>query len=315
LLEVLVLLKKFIVWIVIAIAILVYLGTGIYQVGPSEVALIKTFGKYSQTTGPGIHFHLPYPFQTHVIVDVETIRKEEIGFRTVERYGKITYQAVVSESLMLTGDGNIISVEVAVQYRIKDPVKFAFNIINGSNLVRFTTESVLRERIAERNIDDVLTVERDRIAMETAELVQKILDAYDSGILINKVYMQEVAPPDEVVAAFDDVNNAKQDRERFINEANKYANDIVPKAQGQAEQILREAEAYAKQKVLEAEGETQRFLSVLKEYEIAPDITMKRLKIEKLQEVFTGTKNIFVLDNSGTLKLLNVNDLIGGDTK
>ena len=307
--------KKFIVWIILAIVIIVYFGTGVYQVGPSEVALIKTFGKYSQTTGPGIHVHLPYPFQTHVIVDVETIRKEEIGFRTIERYGKIAYQSVQSESLMLTGDGNIISVEVAVQYRIKDPVKFAFNVINGSDLVRFTTESVLRERIAERNIDDVLTVERDRIAMETAELVQKILDRYDSGILINKVYMQEVAPPDEVVEAFDDVNNAKQDRERFINEANKYANDIVPKAQGQAEQILREAEAYAKQKVLEAEGETQRFLSVLKEYEIAPDITMKRLKIEKLQQVFSGTKNIFVLDNSGTLKLLNVNDLIGGDTK
>ena len=307
--------KKIIVWIILAIVIIVYFGTGVYQVGPSEVALIKTFGKYSQTTGPGIHVHLPYPFQTHVIVDVETIRKEEIGFRTIERYGKIAYQSVQSESLMLTGDGNIISVEVAVQYRIKDPVKFAFNVINGSDLVRFTTESVLRERIAERNIDDVLTVERDRIAMETAELVQKILDRYDSGILINKVYMQEVAPPDEVVEAFDDVNNAKQDRERFINEANKYANDIVPKAQGQAEQILREAEAYAKQKVLEAEGETQRFLSVLKEYEIAPDITMKRLKIEKLQQVFSGTKNIFVLDNSGTLKLLNVNDLIGGDTK
>jgi len=309
------LIKKIIVWIILAIVIIVYFGTGVYQVGPSEVALIKTFGKYSQTTGPGIHVHLPYPFQTHVIVDVETIRKEEIGFRTIERYGKIAYQSVQSESLMLTGDGNIISVEVAVQYRIKDPVKFAFNVINGSDLVRFTTESVLRERIAERNIDDVLTVERDRIAMETAELVQKILDRYDSGILINKVYMQEVAPPDEVVEAFDDVNNAKQDRERFINEANKYANDIVPKAQGQAEQILREAEAYAKQKVLEAEGETQRFLSVLKEYEIAPDITMKRLKIEKLQQVFSGTKNIFVLDNSGTLKLLNVNDLIGGDTK
>lgn len=307
--------KKFIVWIILVIVILVYLSTGIYQVGPSEVALIKTFGKYSQTTGPGIHFHLPYSIQTHVIVDIETIRKEEIGFRTIERYGKISYEQVRSESLMLTGDGNIINVEVAVQYKVKDPIKFAFNVINGSDLVRFTTESILRERIAERKIDDVLTIERDKVAMETAELIQEILDQYDSGILINNVYMQEVAPPDEVVQAFDDVNNAKQDRERFINEARKYANDIVPKAQGQAEQILRDAEAYAKQKVLEAEGETQRFLSVLKEYEIAPDITMKRLKIEKLQQVFSGTKNIFVLDNSGTIKLLNMNDLIGGGTK
>ncbi|SHH56531.1 FtsH protease activity modulator HflK [Thermosipho atlanticus] len=307
--------KKLIIWIIFAVIVLIYFSTGIYQVGPSEVALIKTFGKYSHATGPGIHYRLPYPFQTHVIVDVETIRKEEIGFRTIESYGKISYKSIPSESLMLTGDGNIISVEVAVQYRVKDPVKFAFNIINGSNLVRFTTESVLRERIAERNIDDVLTIERDKVAMETAELVQKILDQYDSGILISKVYMQEVAPPDEVVEAFDDVNNAKQDRERFINEANKYANDIIPKAQGQAEQILREAEAYAKQKVLEAEGETQRFLSVLKEYEIAPNITVKRLKIEKLQEVFSGTKNIFVLDNSGTLKLININELIGGGSK
>ncbi|MBO8161723.1 MAG: FtsH protease activity modulator HflK [Thermosipho sp. (in: Bacteria)] len=307
--------KKFIVWIIVAVIVIVFFGTGVYQVGPSEIALIKTFGKYSHSTGPGIHFHLPYPFQSHVIVDVETIRKEEIGFRTIERYGKVAYKSVPEESLMLTGDGNIVSVEVAVQYKVKDPVKFAFNIINGSNLVRFTTESVLRERIAERNIDDVLTVERDKIAMETAELVQKILDEYDSGILISKVYMQEVAPPDEVVQAFDDVNNAKQDRERYINEANKYANDIIPKAQGQAEQILREAEAYAKQKVLEAEGETQRFLSVLKEYELAPDITMQRLKIEKLQKVFSETKNIFVFDSSGTLKFLNINELFGGDTK
>ncbi|APT72034.1 cell division protein FtsH [Thermosipho sp. 1063] len=307
--------KKITVWIVLIVIILIFLGTGVYQVGPSEVALIKTFGKYTHSTGPGMHYHLPYPIQSHVIVDVETIRKEEIGFRTIESRSGVSYRTIPEESLMLTGDGNIISVEVAVQYKIKDPVKFAFNIINGKNIVRFTTESVLRERVAVRNIDDVLTVERDKIAIETAEEVQKILDEYESGILINKVYLQEVAPPDQVVEAFDDVNNAKQDKERFINEANRYANDIVPKAEGEAEQILRKAEAYAKEKILEAEGETNRFLSVLKEYEIAPDITMKRLLIEKLEEVFSNTKNVFVLDDSGALKLLDVNELIGGGTK
>ncbi|ANQ53586.1 FtsH protease activity modulator HflK [Thermosipho sp. 1070] len=307
--------KKITVWIVLIVIILIFLGTGVYQVGPSEVALIKTFGKYTHSTGPGMHYHLPYPIQSHVIVDVETIRKEEIGFRTIELRSGVSYRTIPEESLMLTGDGNIISVEVAVQYKIKDPVKFAFNIINGKNIVRFTTESVLRERVAVRNIDDVLTVERDKIAIETAEEVQKILDEYESGILINKVYLQEVAPPDQVVEAFDDVNNAKQDKERFINEANRYANDIVPKAEGEAEQILRKAEAYAKEKILEAEGETNRFLSVLKEYEIAPDITMKRLLIEKLEEVFSNTKNVFVLDDSGALKLLDVNELIGGGTK
>ncbi|ONN27417.1 cell division protein FtsH [Thermosipho affectus] len=307
--------KKITVWIVLIVIILIFLGTGVYQVGPSEVALIKTFGKYTHSTGPGMHYHLPYPIQSHVIVDVETIRKEEIGFRTIESRSGVSYRTIPEESLMLTGDGNIISVEVAVQYKIKDPVKFAFNIINGKNIVRFTTESVLRERVAVRNIDDVLTVERDKIAIETAEEVQKILDEYEAGILINKVYLQEVAPPDQVVEAFDDVNNAKQDKERFINEANRYANDIVPKAEGEAEQILRKAEAYAKEKILEAEGETNRFLSVLKEYEIAPDITMKRLLIEKLEEVFSNTKNVFVLDDSGALKLLDVNELIGGGTK
>ncbi|OOC44144.1 FtsH protease activity modulator HflK [Thermosipho sp. 1074] len=307
--------KKITVWIVLIVIILIFLGTGVYQVGPSEVALIKTFGKYTHSTGPGMHYHLPYPIQSHVIVDVETIRKEEIGFRTIESRSGVSYRTIPEESLMLTGDGNIISVEVAVQYKIKDPVKFAFNIINGKNIVRFTTESVLRERVAVRNIDDVLTVERDKIAIETAEEVQKILDEYESGILINKVYLQEVAPPNQVVEAFDDVNNAKQDKERFINEANRYANDIVPKAEGEAEQILRKAEAYAKEKILEAEGETNRFLSVLKEYEIAPDITMKRLLIEKLEEVFSNTKNVFVLDDSGALKLLDVNELIGGGTK
>nr|WP_228288191.1 FtsH protease activity modulator HflK [Thermosipho ferrireducens] len=307
--------RKFIVLIVIAIIVVIFLSTGVYQVGPSEVALIKTFGKYSYTTGPGIHFHLPYPIQSRVIVDIQSVRKEEIGFRTVTTYGKVTYRSVPSEALMLTGDGNIISVEAAVQYKVKDPVKFAFNIISGKDIVRFTAESVLRERVAVRKIDDVLTIERDKIAQETAQVLQEILDSYDAGISITNVYLQEVAPPDDVVAAFDDVNNAKQDKERFVNEALKYANDIVPKAEGQAEQILREAEAYAKQKVLEAEGETRRFLSVLKEYRLAPEITKTRLKIEKIQEVLSDIKKVFILDKSGTLKLIDLNQFIGGGSQ
>lgn len=309
--------RKYVIFIVLAI-IVIYFLTGIFQVGPSEVALVKTFGKYSYMAQPGIHYRLPYPFQSHVKVDVATVRKIEIGFRSIIKGSNIDYVSVPKEALMITGDGNIVSVEAVIQYRVKDPVALTFNVTNIENLVRFTTESALREKIAMKSIDDVLTVGRDIVAMETAKQVQKILDSYSSGIKVENVYLQEVAPPEAVLAAFDDVNNAKQDRERYINEAKKYANDIVPKAEGKAQMILKEAEAYANEIYLKALGEAKRFERILEEYRKAPDITKKRLLLDAMQIALANSKNrILILDKS-TLKFLNINELFsvqGGGQK
>jgi len=302
------------IWItIVVIAILVYLGTGVYQVGPSEVALVKTFGKYTYTAGPGIHLHLPYPFQSHVKVDVESLRKIDIGFRTLtDRYGNVRYESVPSEALMITGDGNIVSVEAVIQYKVKDPVAFAFNIINDESLVRFTTESVLRENVAMVPIDEVLTVGRDKIAMETARRVQKILDEYKAGIKVENVLLQEVTPPEEVLAAFDDVNNAKQDKEKLINEARRYANDVVPKAKGQAQKIIKEAEGYASEIYLRAQGDAKRFLKVLEEYGKAPEVMKKRLLYDALEKILSSSTVLINLD-SGVIKILDLQKILRGE--
>lgn len=298
--------------LVSVVLVFVYFMTGIYQVDPSQVALVKTFGKYSHTTGPGIHFHAPYPFQTHVIVDVQTIRKQEIGFRTI-RPGQ--YTAKKEEALILTGDGNIVSVEAVVQFRVNDPVKFVFRVERPEELVKFTTESALRERIAKRTVDEILTAERDRVAYEVQQMVQQLLDEYDVGITVLNVLLQEVVPPQPVIAAFDDVNNAKQDKERYINEALKYANNLIPSVEGEAKKIVLEAEAYAQQKILQAVGETQRFLSIMKEYKSAPKITETRLRIETLEEVLPKAKRIILLDESQKITFFNLDSLLGGGAK
>lgn len=303
---------KAIILIVAIVIVLIYFSTGIYQVDPSQVALVKTFGKYSHTTGPGIHIHAPYPFQTHVIVDVQTIRKQEIGFRTV-RPGQ--YVQKKEEALILTGDGNIVSVEAVVQFRVNDPVKFVFNVENAEELVKFTTESALREMIARRTVDEILTAERDKVSYEVHQITQQLLNEYDIGVTVINVLLQEVVPPQSVIAAFDDVNNAKQDKERYINEALKYANNLIPSVEGEARKIVLEAEAYAQQKVLQATGETQRFLSILKEYKTAPKVTETRLKIKTLEEVLPRARRIILLDGSQNITLLNLDKLIGGDGK
>lgn len=306
---------KAIVSIIILILIGIYLSTGVYQVGSSEVALVKTFGKYQSTQGPGIHIHAPVPFQSHVIVDIRGIKKVEIGFRTTKTNPNTSYTSYNDESNMITGDENILNIEAVVQYRIGEPEKKAFNIINDYDLVKFTTESILRERVALSNIDEVLTTSRDRIAMETAQKVQETLDSYDTGILIENVYLQDVTPPEPVVAAFDDVNNAKQDKEKIINEANRYFNDIIPKAEGEAEQILRQAEGYAFEQVANAEGETQRFLAILEEYKNSKDVTKKRLIFDAINEMLKNSKIKIISEDENTLKLLNLDQILGGDSK
>lgn len=273
-----------IIILVIIIAVGAYLLTGVYQVGPSEVALVKTFGAYSSTTGPGIHLHLPYPFQSHVIVDVRTINKIEIGFRTTSSGRTTSYVFVEEEAEMITGDQNIISIEAIVQYRVSDPVDYAFNVIQGDDLVKLTSESVLREMVALLELEKVLTTERDKVAMETARRIQEIMNDYEAGIQIENVYLQDVTPPDPVVPAFDDVNNARQDQQTSINEAQRYANDVIPRAEGEAVKILNDAQAYAYEQISKATGEAERFRIMLEEYRKSEEITKNRLILDSIQK-------------------------------
>ncbi|MDK2906980.1 MAG: modulator of FtsH protease HflK [Petrotoga sp.] len=304
-----------IIIIAVIIAIGVYLLTGVYQVGPSEVALVKTFGEYKSTAGPGLHVHLPYPVQSHVIVDVRTINKVELGFRTTSTGRTPTYSSYTDEAEMITGDQNIISIEAVVQYRVNDPVAYAFNVIQGYDLVKSTSESVLRERVALSELENVLTTERDQIAMETAERVQSILDSYNSGILIQNVYLQAVTPPEPVVPAFDDVNNARQDQQTSINEAQRYGNDIIPRAEGEAQRILNDAQAYAYEQVAKATGEAERFKALLEEYQNSEDITRKRLILDSVQQMIKNSKIQVVSEKGDTLNFLDLSEFIGGDAQ
>jgi len=304
-----------IIIIAVVIAIAVYLLTGVYQVGPSEVALVKTFGEYKSTAGPGIHVRLPYPFQSHVIVDVRTINKIEIGFRTTNAGRTPTYRTLSDEAEMITGDQNIISIEAVVQYRVNDPVAYAFNVIQGYDLVKSTSESVLRERVALSQLETLLTTERDRVAMDAAERVQSILDSYNSGILIQNIYLQAVTPPDPVVPAFDDVNNARQDQQTSINEAQRYSNDIIPRAQGEAQRILNDAQAYAYEQIAQATGEAERFKALLEEYQSSEDITRKRIILDSVQQMIKNSKIQVVSQEGDTLNFLNLSEIIGGDVQ
>lgn len=302
-----------IIILIFIIALGAYLLTGVYQVGPSEVALVKTFGAYSSTTGPGIHLHLPYPFQSHVIVDVRTINKIEIGFRTTSS-GRITsYVFVEEEAEMITGDQNIISIEAIVQYRVSDPVDYAFNVIQGDDLVKLTSESVLREMVALLELEKVLTTERDKVAMETARRIQEIMNDYEAGIQIENVYLQDVTPPDPVVPAFDDVNNARQDQQTSINEAQRYANDVIPRAEGEAVKILNDAQAYAYEQISKATGEAERFRIMLEEYRKSEEITKNRLILDSIQKMLENSKIKVISEKGDTLNFINIAEVMGDD--
>lgn len=302
-----------IIILVIIIAVGAYLLTGVYQVGPSEVALVKTFGAYSSTTGPGIHIHFPYPFQSHVIVDVRSINKIEIGFRTTSSGRTTSYVFVEEEAEMITGDQNIISIEAIVQYRVSDPVDYAFNVIQGDDLVKLTSESVLREMVALLELEKVLTTERDKVAMETARRIQEIMNDYEAGIQIENVYLQDVTPPDPVVPAFDDVNNARQDQQTSINEAQRYANDVIPRAEGEAVKILNDAQAYAYEQISKATGEAERFRIMLEEYRKSEEITKNRLILDSIQKMLENSKIKVISEKGDTLNFINIAEVMGDD--
>ncbi len=287
------------------IALLLWLLSGIYVVGPDEVGVVQTFGKYSRAAQSGLNYHFPFPIEKVQTPKVTEVKRIEIGFRTV---GKNQYQTVERESLMLTGDENIVDAEMIVQYRIKDPVAYLFNIIKPEITVREASEASLRTVVGRHNIDEALTSGKFMIQEETKILVQSILDKYESGILVVAVQLQDVSPPKEVIASFKDVASAKEDKNRMINQAEGYRNDIIPKARGEAQAEIREAEGYKKARIARSEGDVAKFSAVLKEYRKAKGVTETRMYLETVEEILPNREKIIVPDseNGNLINLLNL---------
>jgi len=281
--------------LIAAVIFVVWLASGIYIIEPAEQGVVLRFGAHSDTTTSGPHWHLPYPIEKVEVVDVEQIRNTELGYRSTSGRAGST---IHSESLMLTKDENIVDLKIAVQYRIKDAAMYLFNVRNPDLALRQMTESAVRETVGNSNMDFVLTEGRSAIASGTEILLQSILDAHETGLLITSVNMQDVQPPEQVQAAFADVVKAREDEVRQKNEAEAYANDVVPKARGAAFRLVQEAEAYKSQVMAKAEGETSRFLQVMKEYEKAPVITKERLYLDTMESVYSRTQKVMVDSNN-----------------
>ncbi|WP_457572077.1 FtsH protease activity modulator HflK [Desulfovulcanus sp.] len=275
---------------VILLIIALWALSGIYIVDPDEVGVVQRFGQLNRITGPGPHYHLPYPIEKVQTPKVTRIRRVEIGFRSLLKktiFATNQYRLVPEESLMLTGDENIVDVQFIVQYQIKDPKEYLFNIAQPEKTVKDAAEAAMREVIGYNKIDSALTTGKLAIQNETRDLLQEILDRYHSGIKVVAVQLQDVHPPKEVVDAFKDVASAKEDKIRYINEAEAYRNDLIPKTRGEVAGIINQALAYKESVVRKAKGEASKFLAVLKEYNKAKDITKKRIYLETMEQILS----------------------------
>lgn len=290
---------------IILVALGLWLATGIYVVGPDEVGVIRTFGEATRVAQSGLNWHFPYPIEVVNTPKVTEVKRIEIGFRTV---GKQGYRKYDRESLMLTGDENIVDAEIIVQYKIKDPQNYLFNFVKPEVTVREAAEASLRTTIGQHRIDEALTDGKFIIQEETKELLQMILDKYESGIQIVAVQLQAVSPPQEVVAAFKDVASAKEDKNRMINQAEGYRNDVIPKARGEAQAQIEEAQGYMEARIKRAEGDAAKFKAILKEYRKAEGVTETRLYLETMEEILPNIRKYIIPDEkSGNLiNLLNL---------
>ncbi|NQS88323.1 FtsH protease activity modulator HflK [Patescibacteria group bacterium] len=299
--------KKWAGVVVLGIIVLVVLFSIFYAVSPDEVGVIRRFGKYKRTTDSGLHFKIPFA-ESVTKVRVKYVFKEEFGFRTLRAGIKTMYalQPLDDESLMLTGDLNCAVVEWIVQYRIQDSFKFLFKVRDATRTIRDISEVAMRQIVGDRSIDEVLTIGRVEIAQKAQEKMQEILNSYDIGIRITTVKLKDVNPPDEVKPSFNEVNEAKQDRERIINQAWQDYNEIIPRAKGEAEKTIAEAQGYAIDRTNRALGDANKFLAVWKEYSKAKDVTRRRLYLETLTQVLPkiGKKYIIDTEQKGILPFL-----------
>ncbi|MFO1155882.1 MAG: FtsH protease activity modulator HflK [Rhodospirillales bacterium] len=285
--------------LVVAAVVAIWLATGFYRVQPGEQGVELLFGRFVKTTTPGLNYWFPSPIGEVLTPNVEQTNQITIGFRgggDGPRSGGA--RDVLQESQMLTADQNMIDVDFIVQWRIKNAADYLFNIRDPEGTVKIAAESAIREVMGQTLLEDALTIKRQSVDDRTRELLQEILDSYGAGIFIAEVKQLKVDPPSEVIDAFNDVQRARQDQERSVNEATAYRNDIVPRAKGEAERIVQDAQAYREKLTREAEGEAKRFVSVLEAYQSGRDITARRLYLERMQEVLKNSHNV-IIDPSG----------------
>jgi modulator of FtsH protease HflK len=298
--------------VLVVLALLVLILTGYYQIEPEEVGVVQRFGRYVRTTDPGPHFKIPFGVETVTKVPVQTQLKKEFGFRTRQAAVRTSYEEgspeTRSESLMLTGDLNVAVVEWIVQYRIKDPSKFLFHVRNVDTTFRHMSEATMRLVVGDHSVDEVLTIGREAIALQAKEELQRLCDLYGIGIEVQQLVLQNVNPPDPVKPAFNEVNQAIQEKERAINEAWAEYNLAVPRAKGEAEQAVRAAEGYALERVNNAEGDAKRFESLYEEYRKAPQVTRQRLYLETMGQLLPKVGRKIILDEKarGLVPLLSL---------
>lgn len=286
-------------FVVLLVIFGLWAATGFYRVLPNEQGAVLRFGSFSYMTGAGLHYHLPVPIETVMIPDVTRENREEIGFRTIQasRYSEPSVQSMPKESLMLTGDENIVDIDFTVTWVVKDARDYLFNMRDPAGTVRVAAEGSMREVIGKTRIVEVLTMDKEEIQLKTSVLLQEVLDSYGAGIRIKRVKLLEVNPPKLVIDAFNDVQRAKTDKERLRNEAEAYKREVIPRARGEAAKKMQGAEAYKAEVVNRATGDANRFSSVLNGYKKAKNVTAKRMYLETMEKVM-GKSELVIIDQS-----------------
>jgi len=282
-------------------AIIVWALSGFYRVDADEQGVVLRFGKYTNMTQPGLNYHLPYPIESVMTPKVTRVNRVDIGFRSsgdVSRSGAIS--EIKEESAMLTGDENIVDINYSVFWVIKDAGKYLFNVQDPQGTIKAVAETAMREIIARKKIQSILTQGRTDIETEAHKIMQQILDQYNSGVEVTQVQAQKSDPPAQVIDSFRDVQAAKADKERQQNEAQAYANDVIPRARGEAAKIVQDAEAYKREVVAQAEGEASRFIAIYNEYAKAKTVTQERMYLETMEKVLSGVNKIIIDKQSGS---------------
>lgn len=301
---------KLVIGAAVAVLVLWAASTSFYTVQPEQRGVVKRFGAVTAQTGPGLHFKLPLGISTVELVPTERILKEEFGFRTTAVAARSQYKTTdyEDESLMLTGDLNIIKVEWVVQYRIADPIQWLYRVREPEHTLRDVSEAVMRQIVGNRLGSEVLTVGRVEISLQAKKEIQEIMDSFESGVSVNTVELQDVLPTVRVQPAFNEVNIARQERERMINEAEKRRNQVIPRARGEANQLVAKAEGYAAERVNKSRGEAARFTAILQEYRQAPEVTRRRLYLEMIDQVLPNAGQVLVVqdDQQTPLPVLDV---------
>lgn len=297
--------KGLLLSLIAIVLILLWLASGVFIVKPNEQAIVKRFGKIIKIVGPGPHYHLPYPIETIDKAEVTKVHRIEIGFRSLKNGG---YKTIKEESLMLTGDENIVNIDFIVQYKIYDISKYLYNVVDVPKTIKDAAEATIREVAGKENIDEILTTGKNRIQIETQKILQRILDDYQTGVKIVAVQLQDVEPPAPVIKYFKDVASAREDKNRYINEAEAYANEIIPQARAKAASMILEAEAYQKEKIEKAKGDAYRFIETLKSYKSAPEITKKRLYFDTMEKILKRSEK-YIFDSD----IKNLSPIIGLD--